>query len=182
VTTDDGPVDAEVVVVAVDPRRLPTLAPLVRATMPALPPVVCHLGLDGEPPVLSSETVLHGDPLLVLRTGGQAPDGRSALTVHGRGRLAEDVLLALTRRGVDLRPQVVARVDRSPRDLVDLWGGSPLGVRWQGRRTTFRRLGPQTPIPGVYAAGAHATPGAGLPFVGLSAALVAQLVGPTQQG
>ena len=50
VTTDDGPVDADVVVVAVDPRRLPTLAPLVRATMPALPPVVCHLGLDGEPP------------------------------------------------------------------------------------------------------------------------------------
>jgi UDP-galactopyranose mutase len=178
VTTDDGPVDADTVVVAIDPRRLPTLAPLVRATMPALPPVVCHLGLDGDPPALSAETVLHGDPLLVLRAGGQAPDGRSALTVHGRGRLAEDVLLALTRRGVDLRRQVVARVDRSPRDLVEQWGGSPLGVRWQGRRTTFRRLGPETPIPGVYAAGAHATPGAGLPFVGLSAALAAQLVGP----
>ncbi len=178
VTTDGGPVDADVVVVAVDPRRLPTLAPLLRATMPALPPVVCHLGLEGEVPVISAETVLHGDPLLVLRTGGQAPDGRSTLTVHGRGQLAEDVLLALTRRGVDLRPQVVVRVDRSPRDLVEQWGGSPLGVRWQGRRTTFRRLGPETPIPGVYAAGAHATPGAGLPFVGLSAALVAQLIGP----
>ena len=33
-------------------------------------------------------------------------------------------------------------------------------------------------IAGVYAAGAHATPGAGLPYVGLSASLVAQLVGP----
>jgi hypothetical protein len=30
----------------------------------------------------------------------------------------------------------------------------------------------------VYAAGASATPGAGLPFVGLSAALVATEVGP----
>jgi UDP-galactopyranose mutase len=29
----------------------------------------------------------------------------------------------------------------------------------------------------VYAAGAHATPGGGLPFVGLSAALVAQTIG-----
>jgi UDP-galactopyranose mutase len=29
----------------------------------------------------------------------------------------------------------------------------------------------------VYAAGAHATPGAGLPFTGLSASLVAQVVG-----
>ena len=110
--------------------------------------------------------MLHGDPLLVLRTGGQAPDGRSASTVHGRGRLAEDVLLALARRGIDLRAQVVARVDRSPRDLVEQWGGSPLGVRWQGRRTTFRRLGPQTPIPGVYAAGAHATPGPACPSSG----------------
>ena len=77
-------------------------------------------------------------------------------------------------------PQVVTRIDRSPRDLVELWGGSPLGVRWQGRGTTFRRLGPHDPVPGVYAAGAHATPGAGLPFVGLSAALVAQVVGPAQ--
>jgi UDP-galactopyranose mutase len=33
-------------------------------------------------------------------------------------------------------------------------------------------------VDGVYLAGAHTTPGAGLPSVGLSAALVAQLVGP----
>ena len=46
-----------------------------------------------------------------------------------------------------------------------------------GRRSGSR-LGPETPVRGVYAAGAHATPGGGLPFVGLSAALVAQAVGP----
>ena len=60
-----------------------------------------------------------------------------------------------------------------------------MGVLWQGRGTVRRRLGPTTPIAGVYAAGAHATPGAGLPFVGLSAALVAQEIGaglsPTQR-
>jgi phytoene dehydrogenase-like protein len=72
----------------------------------------------------------------------------------------------------------VTRVDRSPRDLVQHWQTSPYGVLWQGRATVRQRLGPRTPIEGVYAAGAHATPGAGLPFVGLSAALVAQLVGP----
>jgi UDP-galactopyranose mutase len=33
-------------------------------------------------------------------------------------------------------------------------------------------------VPGVYAAGAHAVAGDGLPFVGLSAALVAQELGP----
>ena len=172
VDTEGGAVDADVCVVACDPRRLPTLEPLVRATMPALPPTVCHLGLTGDLPDLSPETVLHGDPLITVRTAGVA------WTLLGRGRLDEDLVTALVRRGLDLRSQIVTRVDRSPRDLVTAWGGSPYGVRWQGRRTTFRRLGPATPVPGVYAVGAHATPGAGLPYVGLSAALVAQLVGP----
>jgi phytoene dehydrogenase-like protein len=122
--------------------------------------------------------VLHGDPMLVVRSRGIGPAGGAAWTVHGRGRLAEDIVVALARAGIDVRDQIVIRVDRSPRDLVERWGGSPLGVRWAGRRTVSDRLGPITPVPGLYAAGAHATPGAGLPFVGLSAALVAQVIGP----
>lgn len=180
VLTDAGEIDADVVVCAVDPRRLPTLAPHVEATMPALPPVVAHLALDraADLPDLPHETVLHGDPMLVVRTGGRAPQGCAAWTVHGRGRLAEDVLRALARLGLDLREHVVARVDLSPRELVETWGGSPHGVLWQGRRTAQRRLGPTTPVAGVFAAGAHATPGSGIPYVGLSASLVAQAVGP----
>lgn len=177
-TTTGGEVDADVVVCAIDPRRLPSLAAHVHRTMPAIPPVVCHLGLEGDVPDFPHELVLHGDPMLVVRAGGRAPEGSTAWTIHGRGHLAEDILVAMARRGVDVRDRVVVRVDRSPRDLVERWGGSPLGVLWQGRATVQRRLGPTTPIPGVYAAGAHATPGSGLPFVGLSAALVAQAVGP----
>ncbi len=175
VSTDAGEVDADVVVVACDPRRLPALAPLVQRTMPALPPVVTHVGLEGDLPDLAHETVLHGagkEPQITVRAGG------AAWTLLGRGRVDEDLLTTLARRDLDVRAQVVTRVDRSPRDLVDAWGGSPHGVLWQGRQTAFRRLGPATPVPGVYAAGAHATPGAGLPYVGLSASLVAQLVGP----
>lgn len=178
VATTSGELAADVVVCAVDPRRLPALAPYVARTTPAIPPVVAHLGLEGEVPDLPHETVLHGDPMLVIRTGGQAPEGCAAWTVHGRGRLAEDLLRALARHRVDVRSQVVVRRDLTPRDLVSEWGGSPLGVLWQGRGTVRQRLGPTTPIPGVYAAGAHATPGSGLPFVGLSAALVAQAIGP----
>ena len=178
VATPAGEVDAEVVVCAVDPRRLPALAAYVERTMPAIPPFVVHVGLSGEPPDLPNELVLHGDPTLVVRTGGRAPEGHAALTVHGRGSLSEDILRALARHRIDLRPQVVERVDVSPREQVEQWGGSPMGVLWQGRGTTRRRLGPRTPVPGVYAAGAHATPGAGLPYVGLSAALVAAEVGP----
>ncbi|MEO5663197.1 MAG: FAD-dependent oxidoreductase [Nocardioides sp.] len=172
VRTDGGDLDADAVVCAIDPRRLPALAGFVHRTMPAIPPVVAHVGLEGDVPDLPHEVVLHGDPMLVVRTNGPA------WTILGRGRLAEDVLRALARHGIDVRQQVVTRIDRSPLDLVDAWGGSPLGLLWQGRATVRDRLGPTTPIPGVYAAGAHATPGSGLPFVGLSAALVADAIGP----
>ena len=148
--------------------------------MPAIPPVVTHIGVVGEVPDLPDEVVLHGDPMLVLRTNGTAPAGAHAWTILGRGRVAEDMVVALSRAGIRVRDQVEIRVDRSPRDLVEAWGGSPYGVLWQGRNTVTRRLGPRTPIENVYAVGAHATPGAGLPSVGLSAALVAQVIGPAQ--
>ena len=181
VRTPDGDVDADVAVVAVDPRRLPALARYVVRSTPTVPPVVCHVGLDGGAgpvPDLPHEVVIHGDPLLVVRTGGRAPTGSAAWTVLARGRVAEDPLASLARAGTDVRPLVAARVDRTPGELVEQWGGSPHGVRWQGPRSATSRLGPRTPIAGVLTAGAHATTGAGLPFAGLSAALVAEVVGP----
>lgn len=179
VATDQGEVDADLVVCAVDPRSIPTLAPHVMRTMPAIPPMITHLGLSGDDlPELPPEVVFHGEPTIVVRTGGRAPEGAQAWTILGRGKLAEDIVLALARHGVNVRGNVETRVDRSPRRQVEEWGGSPMGVLWQGRDTLRRRLGPRTPVPGVYAAGAHANPGGGLPFVGLSASLVAQEIGP----
>ncbi|MGY2875311.1 phytoene dehydrogenase-like protein [Marmoricola sp. URHA0025 HA25] len=178
VRVDEGTVDADHVVCAIDPRRLPALAAYVARTMPAIPPSLCHIGVVGEVPDLPAEVVLYGDPTLVLRTTGTAPEGAHAWTVLGRGRLAEDIVTALHRAGVRIRDQVEVRVDRSPRELVEQWGGSPLGVLWQGRNTLVHRLGTRTPVAGVYMAGAHTTPGSGLPSVGLSAALVAQVIGP----
>ncbi|CAN5536789.1 hypothetical protein BH11ACT8_BH11ACT8_19810 [soil metagenome] len=176
-TARGGEIPADAVVVAVDPRRLPALARYVERSMPALPPVVAYLGLDGDVPDIAHELVIHGDPLMVIRPGGTAPDGGTCWTVHGRVHLAEDMLRVLARAKIDVRDHVVVRIDRTPLDLVVGWGGSPYGVLWQGRGTVRRRLGPDTPIPGVYAAGAHATPGAGLAYVGLSAALVATSIG-----
>ena len=178
VRTEQGVIDADHVVCAIDPRRLPVLQPLVERTMPVIPPVTCHVGVVGDVPDLPHEVVLHGNPMVVLRTGGQAPPGAHAWTILGRGRLAEDIVTAMHRGGIRVRDQVEVRVDLSPKDLVEQWGGSPYGVLWQGRNTVTRRLGPMTPVPGVFMAGAHATPGAGLPSVGLSAALVAQAIGP----
>ena len=176
--TGSGTVDADAVVCAIDPRRLPALASYVERTMPTMPPVICHVGLSAPIPDLVHEVVVHGDPMLVVRAGTRAPAGGAAYTVHGRGKLAEDILRALARHQLDLRADLVTRVDLTPRDLVEQWQTSPYGVLWQGRATVRQRLGPRTPVEGVYAAGAHATPGAGLAFVGLSAALVAQTIGP----
>ncbi|MFL6159482.1 MAG: phytoene desaturase family protein [Marmoricola sp.] len=182
VRTETGEFAADAVVVAIDPRRLPALAPLVERTMPSIPPVISHVGVVGEVPELPHEVVLHGnqrrDPTLVLRTGGIAPEGAHAWTILGRGPLAEDLVTALARRGIRVRDQVETRIDLSPRDLVTDWNGSPQGVLWQGRGTVRNRIGTVAPISGVYLAGAHTTPGAGLPSVGLSAALVAQAIGP----
>ena len=119
-----------------------------------------------------------GNPMLVVRTGGRPP------TAPPRGRCwaAAGSTRTCCSRWPGAASTCAPRSSRgstAPRATwSSAWGGSPLGVLWQGRRTAFRRLGPTTPVPGVYAAGAHATPGAGLPYVGLSAALVAQLVGP----
>jgi phytoene dehydrogenase-like protein len=178
VRTAEGTHHADQVVVAVDPRRLPALARYVARTMPAIPPVVAHLGIVGPVPDLPHEVVLHGDPMLVLRTNGTAPDGAHAWTLLGRGKLAEDMVTVLSRHRIDVRSQVEVRVDRSPLAQVEGWHGSPYGVLWQGRNTLGDRLGTTAPVKGVYCAGAHTTPGAGLPYVGLSAALVAQVIGP----
>ncbi|CAN5157874.1 hypothetical protein BH18ACT9_BH18ACT9_21790 [soil metagenome] len=177
VDTSDGTVDADLVVCAVDPRGIPALAEHVRRTNPALPPAVCHLGLEGDLPDFPHEVVLHGDPTVVVRTGGHSPDGSAAWTVLGRGRLGEDILVALARRGIDLRDQVRVRVDRSGASQIRANSGSPYGVLWRGRSTLRHKLGTQTPLPGVRCAGAHVAGIPGLPGVGLTAAVVAEQVG-----
>lgn len=177
VRTPEGDADADAVVVAIDPRRLPTLAPHVERTMPAIPPVISHLGLTGDVPELTHDIVFNAEPMITVRRGPGAPEGGAAWTLLGRGKIAEDMVLALVRHGIDVRDKVVTRVDLTPRDLVEQWRGSPMGVLWQGRGTVRSRLGPTGPVDGVYVAGAHAAPGAGVPFVTQSAALVAQVIG-----
>lgn len=200
VLTDDGPLPADHVVVAIDPRLLPALARFVRRTTPAAPAEVTHLGLCGSSVGgLPQEVVIHSadGSLLVLHTGVRSPGqtgppgvsvdtGRQAWTVQrtrppGRRRpppsTEEDVLRVLARAGLDVRDRVETRLDRSPAGIVEHLGGSPAGVRWEGRGTVRRRLGTLTPLPGVLLAGAHTGGGSWLPFVGLSAAQVAEHVG-----
>lgn len=177
VKTSAGDLDADIVVITGDPRRLPSMAELVIKTTPAIPPVIAHLGLVGDVPDLPGEVVFHGDPTIVVRPEPDTKPGTAAWTVLARGRVAEDLVNVLHRNGLKVRKNIEVRVDRSPRTLVELWHGSPLGTAWQGRATFAQRLGPATPIPGVYVAGAHSKTGSGIPAVGLSAASLATLIG-----
>ena len=178
VRTDAGPVDADKVVVAVDPRGLPALARYVERTMPAIPPTVTHLGLAQGIPDLPREVVIHDEYVVTVRTDGLAPEGRAAWTLLGRGKLSEDIVVALARKKIDVRDAIEVRIDRSPRELVEQYAGSPMGVLWQGRSTMRDRVGTATPLKDVYAAGAHTGGGGWLPFVGLTAAVVAEEIGP----
>ncbi|MFT4008890.1 MAG: NAD(P)/FAD-dependent oxidoreductase [Nocardioidaceae bacterium] len=167
VRTAAGVEAADVVVCAVDPRTLPALAPLVARTRPASAPSRTYLGLSGDTPTLAHETVLHGDASLTITTG-RSPDGQAAWTVSAHG-LASDVLDALADHGLDVRDQVVCRIDRP---------GPAHGVLWQGRSTPSRQLLGRTPIAGLFTAGASATIHASLPFTALTSSVVCELVGP----
>lgn len=183
VRTDAGPVPAETVVVAIDPRQLPVLAAFGSRRRPVAPPQVTHLGLRSDPATgwAAGEVVVHrGEGLLTVRTTGGAPDGGAAWTLLAQprrgSRSLDDPVAALARAGVDVRDLVHTRVDRSPGELVEHYSGSPYGVVWRPRRSAGQ-LGPTTPLPGVYAAGAVTAPAGWLPFVGLSATVVAERLG-----
>ncbi len=178
VETTSGTVEADCVVVAIDPRMIPALAPHVRRTMPAIPPSVTHVGLSREVPDLPSEIVVHDDFVITVRTDGRAPQGKAAWTLTGRGKVSEGLVMALARKRIDLRDVIETELTLTPRDQVEMWSGSPAGVLWQGRATITDRVSTRTPLPQVYAAGAHVGGGGLVPFVGLSAAVVAQAVGP----
>jgi phytoene desaturase len=93
---------------------------------------------------------------------------------------AEQVLARLAERGTDLRERLLWRVLRTPADLeraTGAPGGAIYGTSSNGARAAFLRPQNASPVPGLFLVGGSAHPGGGLPLVGLSAEIVAGLVG-----
>ena len=93
----------------------------------------------------------------------------------------ERVLDVLASRGYDVRPRLLWTEIRTPADLEHTTrspGGSIYGTSSNGTRAAFLRAANRSPIPGLFLVGGSAHPGGGLPLVGMSAAIVADLVGP----
>ena len=94
---------------------------------------------------------------------------------------ADRVLDVLARRGLDVRDRVLWREVRTPVDLERLTrspGGAIYGTSSNGSRAAFLRPANASPVPGLFLVGGSSHPGGGLPLVGLSAAIVAGLIGP----
>ncbi|MCZ3386069.1 MAG: phytoene desaturase, partial [Actinomycetia bacterium] len=95
-------------------------------------------------------------------------------------RYRERVLDVLAARGFDVRPRLVWSEVRTPADLERTTrspGGSIYGTSSNGARAAFLRAANQSPVPGLFLVGGSAHPGGGLPLVGMSAAIVAELIG-----
>jgi phytoene dehydrogenase-like protein len=56
-------------------------------------------------------------------------------------------------------------------------GGAIYGSSSNGARSAFLRPANRSPVPGLFLVGGSSHPGGGLPLVGLSAAIVADLIG-----
>ncbi|WP_112240433.1 phytoene desaturase family protein [Kribbella monticola] len=175
---DGTELPAEIVVSDIDPRELygrlvddpraKKVRRKVLSTHQAQAAYVVHLGLQEPVPDLPFETVLHGSPTVVVRTGGVAPAGHQAWSVLVHGYPTDDVLDLLVARGLHIRDKVVTRQTSSS------WLA---GVAWEGFRTARKRAANVSPVKGLYCVGAGAHPGTGVPATTLGAAIVADAIG-----
>ena len=92
---------------------------------------------------------------------------------------ADRVLDVMAERGLDVRDRVLWRVVRTPADLeydTRSVGGSIYGSSSNGARSAFIRPSNVSNIENLYLVGGSAHPGGGIPLVGMSARIVADLV------
>lgn len=93
---------------------------------------------------------------------------------------ADQVLARLAARGVDIRPHLRWTHISTPADLqrrTATPGGAIYGTASHGPRSAFTRPANSTSVTGLYLVGGSAHPGGGLPLVGMSGAIVAELIG-----
>jgi phytoene desaturase len=93
---------------------------------------------------------------------------------------AERVLAMMAARGVDIRDRIRWQQISTPADLqrqTGSPGGAIYGTASHGPRAAFLRPANASPLRGLFLVGGSSHPGGGLPLVGLSAEIVADLIG-----
>jgi phytoene desaturase len=95
-------------------------------------------------------------------------------------RYAQQVLELMARRGVDVRHRIEWYEVRTPAHIADRTcspGGAIYGAASNSRLSALRRPANRSPVNGLFLVGGSVHPGGGLPLVGMSAAIVAELIG-----
>jgi len=90
------------------------------------------------------------------------------------------VLAVMAARGLDVRDRIAWREVRTPADLerrTRSVGGSLHGPSSNTTRSTFIRPANRSLVPGLFLVGGSTHPGGGVAQVGMSAAIVAELIG-----
>src|SRR3954471_14615527 len=98
-----------------------------------------------------------------------------------REAYADRILARMAACGLDVRDRLLWREVRTPADLARATrsvGGSIYGTSSNGVRAAFLRPANRSRVDGLFLVGGSSHPGGGMPLVGLSAAIVAELVGP----
>jgi phytoene desaturase len=115
------------------------------------------------------------------RPGGAAADGIDWRSPGLSDAYADHVLQVMATRGLDVRERLLWRQVSTPADLEAATGspgGSIYGTSSNGPRAAFLRPANQSTVKGLFLVGGSAHPGGGLPLVGMSAEIVAGLIGP----
>jgi phytoene desaturase len=113
-------------------------------------------------------------------TPGDPAAGVDWATAGTAEAYADRILEVMAARGLDVRDRLLWREIRTPADLEQMTGsvgGSIYGTSSNGARAAFLRPANRSPVPGLFLVGGSAHPGGGLPLVGMSAAIVAALIG-----
>ena len=115
------------------------------------------------------------------RHGTRGEAGTIDWTAPGLAESYRDrVLAVMAARGYDVRERLLWSETRTPADLergTRAPGGAIYGTSSNGARAAFLRPANRSPVPGLFLVGGSAHPGGGLPLVGMSADLVAEMIG-----
>lgn len=101
-----------------------------------------------------------------------------------RNSYAELIIQKLADRGVNLQGRIKWQQVLTPADLEARYaapGGSIYGSSSNGAASAFLRPSNIGPVTGLFLVGGSSHPGGGLPLVGLSARIVAQLIGKAKK-
>jgi phytoene dehydrogenase-like protein len=96
---------------------------------------------------------------------------------------ANSIIDQIEAQGISIRDRLEVLEIRTPADLersVSAPGGAIYGTSSNGAKSAFLRARNRSPLKGLYCVGGSAHPGGGLPLVGLSAEIVANAIGNTQ--